>query len=240
MIEQLSNKLNKIFLLKKHYCTMKLDLHVHSNYSQDAKGTPEDLIKYAKKKGLKGIAITDHNEIKGALKACKLSNDDFIIIPGIEVSSKNRHILGLNIKEKIPINLSPKETIELIHSLGGIAIIAHPFGIRSGVNKKLIKKNDFDAIEAFNARSFLGNQKAEKLADKLKLGKTGGSDCHQTLDIGKGYTEFEIESLEIADILEEIHKRRTTVGGESMSSKKIISRSYKSLISWFGGAMKKK
>ena len=170
---------------------MKLDLHVHTSYSQDGKDTPEVIIKYAKKIGLKGIAITDHNEINGALKAPKLTSDDFIVIPGIEISSKNGHVLAYNIKEKIPRNQTIKETVESIHSLGGIAVIAHPFGIRSGVTKKQILYNDFDAIEAFNARSFSGNEEAGLLADSLKLGKTAGSDCHQARDVGKGYTEFE-------------------------------------------------
>ena len=78
---------------------MKLDLHAHSNYSLDGIAPPVQLIKYAKKVGLKGIAITDHNEIIGAVKAQKFSNDDFVVIPGIEISSNNGHILGLNIKE---------------------------------------------------------------------------------------------------------------------------------------------
>ena len=51
---------------------LKLDLHIHSQYSEDATGSPKDIIKILKKKGLQGMAITDHNTIEGSLKSLQI------------------------------------------------------------------------------------------------------------------------------------------------------------------------
>jgi len=108
---------------------MKIDLHVHSDYSDDANDSVEELIKAAVKKGLNGIAIADHNNVKGGLKGFGIAKEmkDFVVIPGVEVSSAEGHILALNIREDIPKKLSVKETVEKIISLGGLPILPHPY-----------------------------------------------------------------------------------------------------------------
>jgi len=88
---------------------IKIDLHIHSKYSEDAAGSPEEIMKYVKKKGLHGMAITDHNSIKGGGKAKKLSNINFIVIPGVEISTTQGHLIGLNVKKDIPKNRSVSE-----------------------------------------------------------------------------------------------------------------------------------
>ena len=79
---------------------IKLDLHVHSQYSEDGAGSPKDIIRSLKKKGLQGMVITDHNTVKGSLKAVKIAPKDFIVIPGIEISTADGHMLALNIEKK--------------------------------------------------------------------------------------------------------------------------------------------
>ncbi len=85
---------------------IKLDLHIHSQYSEDAIGSPKDIIKSLKKKGLQGMAITDHNTVEGGLKAVKIAPKDFIVIPGIEISTADGHMLALNVEKNIARNLS--------------------------------------------------------------------------------------------------------------------------------------
>ena len=89
------------------------DLHVHSNYSKDSLITPKDLVYYAKKRGLTAVAVTDHNQIEGSWKIAK--EVDFLVIPGMEVSSADGHIVALNVKELIPRGLSAGETVDRIH-----------------------------------------------------------------------------------------------------------------------------
>ncbi len=101
------------------------DLHVHSNYSKDSLITPKELVFYAKKRGLTAVAVTDHNQIEGSWKIAKEA--DFLVIPGMEVSSADGHIVALNLQDLIPRGLSARETVDRIHKAGGIAIAVHPY-----------------------------------------------------------------------------------------------------------------
>lgn len=162
---------------------MIFDIHIHSRYS-DGIGTPEEIIRYAKSIGLDGIGITDHNEVEGAKIAMKFDSGNFKVIPGIEVSSIEGHILGLGTTEIVERDLPAEETIERIHELGGIAIAAHPYDrLRHGVGD-LIYKLKFDAVEIYNGHTLLASKNPEKLEIGIKLPATGGSDAHLLEEIG--------------------------------------------------------
>src|SRR5512136_522702 len=113
---------------------VKADLHVHSSFSPDSMITSKDLVFYAKKRGLNAVAVTDHNRVEGALKIAKQT--DFFIIPGIEVSSVDGHIVGLNVTEIVPRGLSAEETVDRIHKAGGVAVACHPYALFKGSLKK--------------------------------------------------------------------------------------------------------
>ena len=66
---------------------IKLDLHLHSNYSGDGMGSPKEIIKILQSKGLNGIALTDHNSLEGSINAKKVAPKGFIVIPAMEISS---------------------------------------------------------------------------------------------------------------------------------------------------------
>ncbi len=162
---------------------MRLDIHTHSRYS-DGLNTPKEMVNHAKAIGLDGISITDHNEIRGSLKAMEFNSENFTVIPGIEVSSADGHILALGVTEIIEKGMSAEETIEKIHALGGIAIAVHPYDIlRHGVGD-LLYKLKFDAIEVYNGRTLSNRKNPERVADELKIPKTGGSDAHSLDELG--------------------------------------------------------
>src|SRR3972149_11475656 len=146
---------------------VKADLHVHTTYSRDSIITPEDLVFYARKRGLNAVAVTDHNQVEGAKKIA--AETDFLIIPGTEVSSRDGHIIGLNVNEVIPRGLSADETVDRIHNASGIAIACHPFALFKGsVGKHVSSK--FDAGEKRNASAFpfkSAVKKAELLAERF-------------------------------------------------------------------------
>jgi len=83
----------------------RFDIHIHSNYS-DGANSVEEIVEHAESIGLDGIAITDHNEIQGSLKALEFSSENFRVIPGIEISAMEGHIIGLNIEELIRRDLT--------------------------------------------------------------------------------------------------------------------------------------
>ena len=116
---------------------MKIDLHIHSIYSSDGTLEIKEILKLARKIGLDAIAITDHNEIKGALKAKKMNI--IPVIRGIEISSKEGHILAYGVDCKIPRDLSVEETIDRIRDCSGIAVAAHPYRYWSGLGEENCK-----------------------------------------------------------------------------------------------------
>ncbi len=220
---------------------MKIDLHVHTKYSEDGEGSLKDFLLFARKKGLDGFAVTDHNSI-GALKEIKDLKGDLIVIPGIEVSSSEGHILALGIWEEIPRDLSPEETVEKIHELGGIAIVAHPERIRSGLSYKTIEEISakIDAIETFNARSFRRkNEKARRYAEERGIPGTGGSDAHSPEQIGFGITEIEGDFSSYEEILEEIRKGNCKGMGREMPFSSLLSLGIKNVILWLKRGMRK-
>lgn len=172
------------------------DLHVHSIFSKDSLITPKDLVYYAKKRGLNAVAVTDHNQIEGSLKIAK-ETTDFLIIPGMEVSSADGHIVALNLRELVPKGLSAAETVDRIHVAGGLAVAVHPYAWFKGSLTSHVEDAEFDAVETLNANAFpFGHckRKAEKLAQKLGLPQTGGTDAHFAPTIGYGYTAIEAEA----------------------------------------------
>jgi predicted metal-dependent phosphoesterase TrpH len=198
---------------------LKLDLHIHSQYSEDAIGSPEEITKILKKKGLHGMAITDHNSIEGSLKAMKFAAEDFIVIPGVEISTSDGHIIVLNIKENIPSGLSIDETIEKIIDLGGTPIIPHLFRSMSGIkiDKLKIIGKKINAIEVFNSCSVpQTNLKTIKIAKKYKLGGTGGSDTHDPIFAGYGYTLVDTTDHSIDSIISEVNNRKTWGEGTTL------------------------
>ena len=169
------------------------DLHVHTTYSKDSLITPKDLVYYAKKRGLNAVAVTDHNQLEGAWKIAK--ETDFLVIPGMEVSSSDGHIVALNVEELIPRGFSAAETVERIHKAGGVAIACHPYVLFKGcLGEKVC--GTFDAVEVINARAFpyrRSVKKAEVSAKKFGLPRVAGTDAHYGPQIGYGYTAIEAD-----------------------------------------------
>ena len=170
---------------------IKADLHVHTTYSTDSLTTPKDLVYYAKKRGLNAVAVTDHNQLEGAYKIAK--ETDFLIIPGMEVSSSDGHIVALNVQELIPKGFSAVETVERIHQAGGVAIACHPYVYFKGCLREKVCAS-FDAIEVINARAFPFKnsvKKAQEAAERFGLSRVAGTDAHYGPQIGYAYTEIE-------------------------------------------------
>ena len=172
---------------------LKIDMHVHSCYSIDSVITPEELVFYAKKRGLDGVAVTDHDNLDGPLKIA--AETDFLIIPGIEVRSSEGHILGLNVKEPISATLSATETVTRIHDAGGIAVACHPVGLfKGGLGKRT--NSSFDAVEVINSSAVpfrYSVMQSMKIASRLGKPRLAGSDAHYGPEIGCAYTVVNAE-----------------------------------------------
>lgn len=171
---------------------VRIDLHVHSKYSGDSLLTPEKIIKTAIKKGLDGVAITDHNTIRGGLAARKY-NKDLTIIVGAEIATDRGEIIGLFLNEEIK-SREFWSVVDEIKDQDGIIVVPHPFDT---MRKKVIKMDKsmykvFDCVEVFNSRCIFSkfNKNALKFTKEYGKTMTAGSDAHFWFEIGHAYTIF--------------------------------------------------
>lgn len=174
---------------------MKFDLHMHTFHSPDCLSTYDAIIAAVQRRGLDGIAITDHNTIRGALEMRERA--PFPVIVGEEVATAEGDVIGYFIEEEIPRGLSVEETIERIHVQGGLVAIPHPLDTLRGSSsigrEALLRVIDqVDIIEGFNARCLRQDDNAQARAIAAEYGKplSAGSDAHHPSEIGNGYVDI--------------------------------------------------
>ena len=204
---------------------LKLDMHVHTEKSPDAHTRINDLPALIRSKGLDGIAITEHDYFQPTIF------DDVIILPGVEVSSAEGHIIALGIIEIIPRNLSADETIQRIRDQGGVAIIPHPYDPVCECVKLHSLRSMPDAVETMNADALsfmVSSYLARRDARQFNLPEVGGSDSHIPQSIGDCHTLVDSASRSVNDILSAIRAGRTRpVGGPTSLMNKWRKLSYK-------------
>jgi predicted metal-dependent phosphoesterase TrpH len=183
------------------------DLHIHTSYSWDGTSTMSAIMQSAKNKKLNIIAITDHDTIAGHDEARELAPKyNMQVIPGIEISTADGHLLAYFINKPIPAHLSLIRTIELIGAQGGICIAAHPVArFVHAISAEVLSvaacipafEDIFVGVEAINAGLLYqkSNVDAGILARKYGLSLVGNSDSHIYWTIGDAVTEFSGNSI---------------------------------------------
>ncbi len=193
-----------------------VDLHMHTDHSHDCATPVEVLLAGARDAGLGAIAITDHNEVSGALDArAKAAEFGVEVIVAEEVKTADQgEVIGLFLEEKIARGMTLKETIAEIHRQGGLVYVPHPFDRMHSVpdyEHLLTVVDDIDALEVFNSRVAIPafNEEAVRFAAKYQIVGGAGSDAHVPQGLGsvrirmrafQGAEEF-LESLRDADIV---------------------------------------
>lgn len=204
----------------------KADLHIHTA-TGDGADSIEDLLAYVEHNtDLDVIAITDHDEVRGALEAMELVERmryRVQVVPGVEVSTRSGHLIGLFIEKRPPMLKSLEYTVEAIHALGGVCIVPHPFSwltMSVGEKRLLRMQRDradmlyIDGLETFNP-TYAGRvtcKAAQRLnCEDLRLAETGGSDAHHAILVGTGRTLFPGRTA--ADLRKAIEERTTKSTG---------------------------
>jgi hypothetical protein len=201
-----------------------VDLHMHTDHSHDCATPVEVLLATARERGLGAIAVTDHNEISGAIAAREHAREAGVgvkVIVGEEVKTADQgEVIGLFIQELIPRGMSLAETVAEIRRQGGLVYVPHPFDRLHSVpdyEHLLTIVEEVDAIEVFNPRVAIGafNDEAARFAAKYRIVAAAGSDSHVAQGLGSvrnrmrdfdGPAEF-LQSLREA----EIHTRPTSL-----------------------------
>jgi len=195
---------------------IEVDLHMHTDHSPDCATPVEVLLETARDRGLGAIAITDHNEVSGALEARRIAAEmgDIKVIVAEEVKTAEQgEVIGLFIEEKIPKGLTMAETIAAIREQGGLVYVPHPFDRFHSVpdyEHLLDIVEEIDILEVFNPRVALTafNEEAERFARKYRIVPGAGSDSHVAQGLGSvrmrihdfdGPREF-LEAMRDADI----------------------------------------
>ncbi len=193
---------------------LRLDLHLHSIFSNDSRILLADAIEKAKALNLDGFAVTDHDSVKSHKEIRKLSSE-LIIIPGIEISSSDGHILGYGTSENIPKGLSAAETIDRIRNCGGVAVVAHVMRRSNTVREKVIRQLKPNALEVLNSSTFspIAFSRAFALALELAIPQSAGSDAHVPGTIGRAYTVVEAESATGDSVIRAIKEGRISPEG---------------------------
>lgn len=192
------------------------DLHVHTNFSKDGESSVGDILKAAAAAGLDAIAITDHDSVDGAKMALTYETS-VLVIPGIEVTTKQGHLIVLGVTEVIPAGLDVVDTVEIARKMGALLILPHPYHVwRHGVaRRKKIGMSVVDAIETFNSRYIVGsaNLKAARIAKRMGKPCVAGSDAHHARFVGFGRTFVDADRT-VPSILAAIRAGKVTSGGK--------------------------
>ncbi|HEX4465456.1 MAG TPA: PHP domain-containing protein [Solirubrobacterales bacterium] len=195
---------------------IEVDLHMHTDHSPDCATPVKVLLETARDRGLGAIAITDHNEVSGALEARRIAEgmDDIKVIVAEEVKTAEQgEVIGLFLEEKIPKGMTMAETIAAIRAQGGLVYVPHPFDRFHSVpdyEHLLDMVEEIDVLEVFNPRVALTafNEEAERFASKYRIVPGAGSDSHVAQGLGsvrvrihdfEGPEEF-LEAMRDADI----------------------------------------
>ena len=205
----------------------KSEFHVHTRISKDSILTFNLLLIMLKIKHIKTVAITDHNEVRGALKyKDKFKKYGIEVIVGEEIFTSKGEIIGLGLIKKIEPGLSPKETIRLIKKQNGLVYVPHPFDVKRSktvLEEVEIKNNasDIDFIEVHNGRNIekFYDIRQNEIAEKYNIQKIIGSDSHTFFEIGRNYI--------ISDNIIDINNIKNEIKNGKFIEKKCIKFAHK-------------
>lgn len=177
--------------------TLAIDPHIHSAGSYDGTEPVGRLLAVAAERGLDGVVVTDHDAIEQSLRAVELAPDyGLFALPGVEVSTRHGHLLAIGVEAAPTPDLPFARTMLRVRNAGGVAIVPHPFQrSRHGIPRRVVANADLDGIETLNACSVLNirNRQVRRFAAERDLPRFGGSDAHVASEVGRAYTEVELD-----------------------------------------------
>jgi predicted metal-dependent phosphoesterase TrpH len=178
------------------------------------------------------VAITDHDRLADR-RLLEGHSGPIILIPGIEISSADGHVLAFGIDESPGKGLSLRETVHRIRDQGGIAVLSHPFRIGNGVSREDIEGIPDVMFEGKNGRSWTKyNERATALGRRLERSMTGGSDAHEPSGIGRAWTLFPEDVQDLSDVLEALHRGDVQPRGNGLTFKHLTHSKLKGTKRW--------
>ena len=216
------------------------DIHMHTNLG-DGWASPVKVVEEATLRGLPLIAITDHDHIEGAKRVQELiyqQNSSLQMITGVEVSTRQGHLLGLFVTKAPKAMRAVEESIEAIKEQGGLVIVPHPLGklvpslSRAKIDALLEKGYAIDGIEMYNPSPANASMRpvVRTANQQWGLAETGGSDAHFWQHIGSAYTLFPGSSAH--DLRRAIIERTVRSGGQEIPTPRLSAGVYIAQCAW--------
>lgn len=199
---------------------LHLDLHVHSRHSPDSLLTLTEIVERLGERGLQGFALTDHNSVAGHAELAELArrHPRLVLVPGVEVSTADGHLLVYGLSEVPPLHRPVGETVAWVRERGGVPVPAHPTRLVHGIGRRLAATVPVPALEAVNGHTAeIGNVRIELLAARRGIGTTGGSDVHDLRDLGRCFTEFPESVTTVGEVLDALRAGRCEAHGKSLT-----------------------
>jgi predicted metal-dependent phosphoesterase TrpH len=195
---------------------VRVDLHLHSNFSPDGRSSLDELIQRCAECGLDRIALTDHNTVEGALALAHMAPE--LAIVGEEAKTREGEVIGLFITGLIPPYLPAEHVMDMIHGMGGLTYMPHPLDRRRSNFRaeRIVELADrIDIIETYNAWCEpAANQAAARLAGELGKVAATGSDSHAAHELGRSWMEIE-DYMSPQDFLDKLRDARHVVTASS-------------------------
>jgi predicted metal-dependent phosphoesterase TrpH len=207
--------------------TVRFDPHVHTAASYDSAAPVGAVLRAARRAGLDAVAITDHDTMAGARAAVRAARE-LTVVPGVEVSTADGHLLALGVESRPGPGRPFEETVAAVRERGGVAVVPHPFQrSRHGVSRRAL--TDCDGIEAYNAMAMTGlrNRRAQAFARAEGYPMVGGSDAHRPASVGRAYTAVDLpegESPTADALLASIRAGRTDFAGDRTPTGRVLRK----------------
>ena len=217
---------------------LKLDLHVHTWASRDGVSSLEEVLRAASKRGLDGIAVTDHDQPFPMRLAEKFSRETgLLVVPGVEITTRQGHLIALGFEEPVEPMRDALVVGDLIKSAGGVLVVPHPFDKYShGVGGELAVELKPHAIEVCNASTWRRyNRRAAELSRSKGIPGIAGSDAHHWRGVGRAYTLVEVEEPSIEEVLKAVRRGKVkAMEGYLPISVSVVTLACRVLQAWRG------
>lgn len=207
----------------------RFDLHVHTGRSYDGKGTVLEIAHAARKAGLHGFAVTDHNEPTDPTGLREvMEKTGLLLVPGMELSTVDGHLLLYGVTEPFQKGADTVDVVEHVAGLGGVCVPAHPLRMVSGMGPSRLREHveagRFSLIEAVNGRDRpLVQENTRHLASDLGVGTIGGTDAHWVTDVGTAWTRLPWIPATVEEFLDALRHGDCWGEGGSLTRRKVIA-----------------
>jgi predicted metal-dependent phosphoesterase TrpH len=195
---------------------LRVDLHLHSNFSHDGQSSLPELIQRARECSLDRIALTDHNVVEGALELARIAPE--LTIVGEEAKTREGEVIGLFITDRVVPFMTPEAALDAIHEMGGLTYVPHPLDRHRAHFRpeRVVELADrIDIIETYNPWcDAAANAAAARLAADLGKVAATGSDSHSVRELGRSWMEIDDYS-DALDFLEKLRNARHVVTSSS-------------------------